>query len=1491
MLSLHTGYDTAYLTDAVGDGQAADYYTGAAGEPPGYWQGAGAAALGLVGQVDGDVMRALYHDDVGPDGQVLVRRQRKANYPVVGGSLYERVEAVVAAKVAERGRFITPEEVRAIRLQERAKFRTVVPFYDYTFSAPKSVSVLWASLLAASAEAAAEGREADAERLAEQAEQVREAVRRANDRMIAVAERELAYIRTGHHSATSGEWRDASGLLVASFPQHTNRDGDPQLHVHNAIANRAQRADGADEKWRALHGHPLFRNKLRLGTLADRFLAQELEELGWRCVLREDGKALEVGGITEEDADTYSDRAKELRDLTREYAEQYERDHGHAPGKRAMWAIKQRAALETRDAKEHNPPTAGQELEAWARKAERRGARPLSSLHWRAASYTAEHEPSELPSEAERARIIRKAVAAVQRANSTWDRSQLIFELGQVVPALPADTDPEEYLNGLADEAVSGRAEGVNVLQIAPAPDVIDVTRLGLREKDGMSIHRPPGEERFCTAEHRNHEQYLVDNAVLPVPQRISAATAEVALADTDLDYSQREACLGLLTSGRLINCLVAPAGTGKTHVMAAFARAWAGNGAGRVIGVAVSTNAARVMADEAAAAGAPMQTYNLAQFLGKLKDSDETREHVPVYPGDVLVVDEATQVSTEDALRIAQIARRNGAMVIGTFDPEQLGAVDAGGIFPLIAARHGSYRLTEVRRFNHAWERDASLKLRQGDVAALAEYAARGRIYHGPQDRVFDEAVTLWLNGHLDGREALLMATSNSTAARLAALVRERLIELREVSPDAEVTLADGNQAGRGDLIRARLNTRIDADGQTLANRDVVRLESTQDSAFGRLAVVRRKTGPGEWSRAFFVPLAYLESDAELAYAGNVHVAQGATVDRAHLVVDAGANRSLVYTGATRGRDKNTIHVVTGAPDPAQPGRAERGAYAAAAIRKAHELRQAGDTEGARAVSLRMPDQPSDRQMAPWEAVLAQALQQDEPERTALEEIAAAQDFTTHTGHLLALSEAFWRLDVVPQIDQMVKERIPAAEYERYMKDPERPAFLQLLREHEIGGRRIEDVLDSITAAPLDGLRSIAAGLHGRAGKEPAPTWGRTRGWAERATRADSPEIAGAVKMMDARQADLGRQAAARPPAWALQAWGVPPAEGALRADWERRAGIVASYREIARITNPEQAIGPPPAGTAQTREAFRSAVTALALPDDAALLRAMGQGELEAVVDQHDRAAALAPADVQAEIDTRESDLEQAREQAYLSQCARDAEAEAQAEAQAESAAGDLARLAVADAARREWAEAHADLQTRALAAERELRARGLAERIPVTDAEVAQASAGGRETPAMDPALWAQLKAEQTARIQADREAEAERMARLTPVTDAELERYDADPERQAETGTEAQAVPDIDPDLARRAEETLLTPERAAHEADMAEIRAETERVGELVDQMPDREAERRDVVERELVTEPMVPQVEAEPSLEPSWEPGEASGPDEASAEAEVELEI
>ena len=111
-------------------------------------------------------------------------------------------------------------------------------------------------------------------------------------------------------------------------------------------------------------------------------------------------------------------------------------------------------------------------------------------------------------------------------------------------------------------------------------------------------------------------------------------------------------------------------------------------------------------------------------------------------------------------------------------------------------------------------------------------------------------------------------------------------------------------------------------------------------------------------------------------------------------------------------------------------------------------------------------------------------------------------------------------------------------------MRDPERPAFLQVLRTHEIGRRHIPDLLDAITAQPFDGLRSIAAGLYGRAGKEPAPARGATAGWTERAPQEVTPEIETAGQMLDARQAALGERLAANPPAWAMTAWGDPRAK-----------------------------------------------------------------------------------------------------------------------------------------------------------------------------------------------------------------------------------------------------------------------------------------------------------------------------------------------------------
>ena len=536
-----------------------------------------------------------------------------------------------------------------------------------------------------------------------------------------------------------------------------------------------------------------------------------------------------------------------------------------------------------------------------------------------------------------------------------------------------------------------------------------------------------------------------------------------------------------------MAECLVAPAGTGKTHVMAAYARAWADITGGRVIGITLGENAARVMADEGMT-----ETYNVARFLGKIKDSDKTHGHVPVHENDVLVLDEASQFATADILRIWQILDKTGARAKPVGDTEQLGPVEAGGIFRLIARKHGNWKMSEVRRFAESWERAASLRLREGDMLALGEYNRHGRIYHGAADRMRDEAVDFWLADYRTGKDSLLLAGTNEEAAELARMVRERLIERGTLDGRPVVTLADGNQAGTGDLVRARLNTRIDAGGQTLSNRDMIRITGWRQAGNILTAEAVRQTQDGGWSAPFLVPASYLAEHAELGYAGNVFTAQGRTVDTTYGLVTEGMTRDLAYVMATRGRERNVLFVITGPPDPSAPGRRERDQADRARLLAAHEHLQRGDTAAALKAFEAPPEPEPGWQMAPWEAIMAGILAKDDPLGTALEQLKAAQDYATNIGHLITITEAFWWQDVVPQIDEAIRERLEPGEFDRYMADPERPALLQLIREHEIGGRAVAESLDLITGRSMQGAHSIAAVLHGRLEKADPPARGR---------------------------------------------------------------------------------------------------------------------------------------------------------------------------------------------------------------------------------------------------------------------------------------------------------------------------------------------------------------------------------------------------------------
>src|ERR1700733_15297988 len=117
-VTIKTTFDVDYYLDQVG----ADYYLTAEGEPPGIWFGQGAADLGLSGEVGPDVMRALFHHDIGPDGTPLATSQRRPKYQ--GKRTYAQTQEAIDKRIAdELGELapLMPDRVRKIRLEEGGK--------------------------------------------------------------------------------------------------------------------------------------------------------------------------------------------------------------------------------------------------------------------------------------------------------------------------------------------------------------------------------------------------------------------------------------------------------------------------------------------------------------------------------------------------------------------------------------------------------------------------------------------------------------------------------------------------------------------------------------------------------------------------------------------------------------------------------------------------------------------------------------------------------------------------------------------------------------------------------------------------------------------------------------------------------------------------------------------------------------------------------------------------------------------------------------------------------------------------------------------------------------------------------------------------------------------------------------------------------------------------------------------------------------------------
>ncbi|MQA13476.1 MAG: relaxase domain-containing protein [Pseudonocardiaceae bacterium] len=1311
MLSIAVGHDVGYLTGAVGGGRE-NYYTGAvaAGEPPGVWYGKGAELLGLSGEVDAEQMEAIYHHLLDPRDPASRSRATWGEAARLGKphKSYRSADEIYAAAL-EREPHAGPERRAQLRADAERSARQPVSFYDVTFSAPKSASVLAVAFERAANEARAAGDEETAAAYETYVRAIEDAVMAGARAGLDYLEQRAGYARTGHHGGRAGRWVDAHNLVVAQFLQHDSREGDPQLHVHGGVLNRVLCADGV---WRALDGQALHTWKAAASEISNRVTeAYVTRALGVRHETTPDGKSREIVGIDKPVRDLYSTRRRQTTGKAEQYFAAFRERFGREPSALERHRLSQRATLATRRAKSHNGETLGQRMDRWAAEAHQVMRGGLAEVARHVLDRAQRMEPAAVWSARD---VIERAVAALNDKRATWSRSHLTRAVSEALPA-HLDIDPQqvpELLDGLTDTALR------QVVWLNPQ-DAADNPPQYLQRADGSPVYTNPSGARYAAPGQLAADHALRVAAVRRGAARLSADEAAAALSrfsksGVELGADQAAAVRGVLTSGARVETLLAAAGTGKSFTIGAIADTWSGSGR-RVFGLAPSQVATEVLADEGVTARNTARWLATQQRLeDAAPDGPDTGGRDPdgqwrLREGDLVVVDEAGMTDTAQLAEINCRCEQARAKLLLVGDPRQLAAVGPGGALADVAEHGISYQLAEVRRFSADWERRASLQLRDGDTTALDAYQRHGRLVDGgTAEQTETAAARAWLADTLAGREALLLVGSNEAAARASAALRADLIALGRVQEIGVELGRQGTVAGIGDLVQARRNAweLIGWENNTRApsNRATYRVTGLRADGGLVVAPVHGRGDDGEQlGPPLVLPPTYVAEDLTLAYASTVHAAQGRTVDTAHAVIGPGTDAAGTYVAMTRGRERNTAYAVTTPlADDAATG-------------QAHEVQQ-------RTAS----------------AMLSEIIECD-PHDVAAAERSALATAEHAEQESRSIQVPLDRLEA--EIGELIAGRTGALldrlAAEEILTDGQRVALVadeaygsleRLLRTAEVAGHDPRRVLeDALADRSLDDARKPARVLHHRISErlrgQLAP---QLSSYADliphTATGQHRQRLDVLAEAADARRRELGAETAQQAPQWAVEALGPVPGDAIARTDWEQRAGWAAAHRELSEHTDDADALGPaPPAGLAEKHAVWRAAHTALNLPDGGGDEDELSDGQLRVRVRAYQREEAWAPRYVGDELATTYQRAQRARADAQIwaarAEAAQDvteaghlrADARA-AEAEAAELAQRAAALEIADNARGAWYAATAVTRDAADRARGALKARGV-------------------------------------------------------------------------------------------------------------------------------------------------------------------------------------
>ncbi|VXB56217.1 conserved hypothetical protein [Arthrobacter sp. 9V] len=802
--------------------------------------------------------------------------------------------------------------------------------FDLTFSVPKSVSALWALT----------PRQLQEQILQTHHEAVEATIRWLEDSVINT--------RAGRNGIAHLGTR---GVIAAAFDHWESRAGDPQLHTHVVIANRVQRI--TDDAWTTLDSRSLYKAVVAASEHYNGLLFDALKQtLGTETDIRAPAQnthnpSQQLTGIDDALIREFSNRSRLIDIETDRLVTAWIAEHGTRPSATTTVKLRQQATLSTRSPKEGAPTPLRQVSATWRDRSRTKGFDPervVASTIRR--SHTRPFRIGDFAPDwiATVGHVTRQRVAAKR---STWNRWNLIAEAERVCAEIRC-ASPEDRNAMIDTVATAAELQSIPLNDYryslpAEAADDLRFANRSVFDFHGSRLYTDEGSLAF-------EDQILAarnDDGGPTVSVNVAMASLASYRKDgtSELHQDQIAAAAEVLQNTYRLDAIVGPAGTGKTTTLGAIKAAWETQfGPGSVVGLAPAAASAEVLGSELAmiAENVPKWLYesvgsgaakrssaffdaesqltahesrNAAKSLLEQRITRLAAEQAlwTFSTNQLVVVDEASMVSTQQLAAIVAQAKQSQAKVLLVGDPAQLDSIEAGGVLGWLDRQGKAARLSSIWRFQHAWEASASVGLRAGEITVLAEYEHHGRITHGTYLDMLDRAYAAWHADVLSGHASVLIAPDNETVSMLNQRAQADRVILGVADAEQTLVLRDGLQAGRGDIVIARRNDRSLVDDQGAFIRNGILLEVLSVSVRHR-SLHARRTDTGATVE---LGESYLESFVELGYATTAHRSQGITVDSAHVVVTPGRlTRELLYVSMTRGRFSNMAYVSENDPD-----------------------------------------------------------------------------------------------------------------------------------------------------------------------------------------------------------------------------------------------------------------------------------------------------------------------------------------------------------------------------------------------------------------------------------------------------------------------------------------------------------------------------------------------------------------------------------------------